>query len=73
MILQIIFWVIVALITFKVWMKLVRLMEIKEEQRRNEITARIARYHILNTLTKILKELKGGLKDGKNKGRKRTT
>ena len=44
-----------------------RLMEIKEEQRRNEITARIARYHILNTLTQILEELKGGLKDGRRR------
>jgi len=65
MILQIIFWVIVALITFKVWMKLVRLMEIKEEQLSNERVRTLEAIHQGATLNQILEELKGGIKDGK--------
>jgi hypothetical protein len=46
-----------------------RLMEIKEEQLKNELNARIARYHTVNILTEILEIMKGG-KDGKNKNKR---
>ena len=63
---QIIFWVITAFITFKVWMKLIRLMEIKERQLRLEMQRNEILVSIREHQSEILKVLKGR-KDGKRK------
>ena len=47
-----------------------RLMEIKEDQLKMEMIRCHTLHRIEENLKKILKELKGGVKDGKNKNKR---